>query len=120
MVTPSWLDAEPIFTRTGVASPATTFFDVRALICRSQGIPPGASPAYSIVAAKPPISTVIGATGLGTTSTAGRPSIPGGSVTPSPVVHRVTTVPGFAGDPREFDDWSSFVTAPWPRPEKSA
>src|SRR5450759_2099947 len=81
---------------------------------------PGAAPAYSTVAGSPPISTDTGASGIGSTSTAGRPSTPGGSVRPSPVPHKTTTDPGRAGAEAEFRvTLSSFRIAPCPLPLKS-
>src|SRR5215831_5726669 len=82
---------------------------------------PGAAPTYSTTAGSPPIVTETGATGLGRTSTAGRPSTPGGSVIPSPVPHRTTMDPGAAGFAAEFGVAPpSFRIAPWPLPLLSA
>src|SRR5258708_2754250 len=82
---------------------------------------PAASPPHTPVPARPPISTDTDASGLGRTSTAGRPSKPGGSVSPSPVPHRITTEPGLAGADLEFlVTLSSFRMAPCPLPVKSA
>src|SRR5260221_10656679 len=81
---------------------------------------PGAAPAYSTEAGNPPISTDTGATGFGTTSTAGRPSTPGGSEMPSPVPHKMTSDPGRAGADAEFRvTLSSLRMAPCPLPLKS-
>src|ERR1035437_7307920 len=81
---------------------------------------PGAAPAYSTAAGNPPISTDTGPSGFGSTSTAGRPSTPGGSVMPSPVPHKTTTDPGRAGADAEFRvTLSSFRIAPCPLPLKS-
>src|ERR1035437_3389783 len=81
---------------------------------------PGAAPAYSTAAGNPPISTDTGPSGFGSTSTAGRPSTPGGSVMPSPVPHKTTTDPGRAGADAEFRvTLSSFRIAPCPFPLKS-
>src|ERR1019366_5546239 len=110
----------PTFTLTGTLSPVDTSGEIRALIWNSPGMVPGAAPAYSTTAGKPPIWTDTGATGLGSTSAAGRPSTPGGSVMPSPVPHRTTTDPGRAGAAAEFTVTpSSFRIAPCPFPLKS-
>src|ERR1017187_1655675 len=101
-VTPCWLERFPTFTLTGTLSPTGTPGEIRALIWNSPGMVPGAAPAYSTTAGNPPIWTDTGATGLGSTSTAGRPSTPGGSVMPSPVPHRTTMDPGCAGAAGEF------------------
>src|SRR5579883_212963 len=73
-----------------------------------------------MVAATPPTVTDTGASGLGSTSTAGRPSTPGGSVTPSPVPQRTTTEPAAAGFDAEFRLPSWLRIAPWPLPLASA
>src|ERR1017187_9293321 len=62
------------------------------------------------------MSTETAASGLGRTSTAGRPSTPGGSVRPSPVAHRMTTEPRLAGLATELTLLSWFRMDPCPVP----